>query len=58
MPTKRTPADTLRKAREKGSGQAAGIVDGKRHFKNLEPGTERNYQNKLDLWNEYVSYTR
>lgn len=55
MGKKQSPAETLRKAEEKGAGEDTGIVTGKKTFRKLEPGTERNYKKNLDLWHEYVS---
>jgi hypothetical protein len=56
MAISQSPADTLRKAKEKGSGRDTAIVNGKPNFKKLQPGKERNYQNKLNLWHEYVTW--
>lgn len=55
MGKKQTPAETLRKAREKGAARDTGIADGKKSFKKLEPGTQRNHQKQLDLWHGYVA---
>ena len=52
MGKKQDPAETLRKAKEKGAGQDTGIADSKRTFRKLEPGTKRNYQKQLDLWHK------
>jgi len=55
MGKKQSHADILRKSKEKGSGRDTGIVNGKPSFKKLEPGTKKNYRNKLDLWHECVT---
>lgn len=55
MGKKQSPAETLRKAAEKGAREDTGIVTGKKTFKKLVPGTERNYKKNLDLWHEHVT---
>jgi hypothetical protein len=54
MGRKKSPAETLRRAKEKGSGRDTRIVDGNPVFTELQPAVKKRYQNKIDLWHEYV----
>lgn len=52
MARKKSAADTLRRAKEKGSERDTEIVNAKSNFKKLEPRTERNYERMMSLWQE------
>jgi hypothetical protein len=52
MGRKKDSEATLRRARGKGWERNTGIVNNNPVLKKLEPQAERNYQRKLDLWDQ------
>jgi len=56
MGRKKSPTETLLRAKEKGSGRDTRIVDGNPVFTKLQPAVKKRYQNKVDLWHEYVYF--
>jgi len=53
MGRNKDPEETLRRGREKGYGKDTGIVNNNPVLKKLDPQKKRNYQRKLDLWDQY-----
>ncbi|KAK5312938.1 hypothetical protein LTR93_011141 [Exophiala xenobiotica] len=54
MGKKRSPEETLRRAKEKGAGRDTGIVDGKPHFKKIVLGTKNEYDRQVAFWHRIV----
>jgi hypothetical protein len=52
MGRKKDSEATLRRARGKGCERNTGIVNNNPVLKKPEPQAERNYQRKLDLWDQ------
>lgn len=48
----KSPAEALRRAKEKGSERGKSIVNGEKVSRKLELAAERNYQRMMDLWHE------
>jgi len=55
MLRKKSPAEALRRAKEKGFERGKNIVIGEKVSRKLEPAVERNYQRMMDLWHEYAT---
>jgi len=55
MGRKKNPEATLRRLREKGYKRNTVIVDNNAVLKEFKPQIERNYQRKLDLWDQYIT---
>jgi hypothetical protein len=56
MGRKKSPTEILLRAKEKGSGRDTRIVDGNPVFTKLQRAVEKRYQNRVDLWHEYVYF--
>jgi len=54
MARKKSAAETLQKAKERGSEKDTEIINGKQVHKKLQSKVESNYRRQLDLWYEYV----
>lgn len=54
MPKKKDPRQFFAAARAKGSEQSREGIDGTEVRKRLQPKTERVYQRKVELWNQYA----
>jgi hypothetical protein len=54
MGRKKDSETIFRRARKKDCGRDTGIVNIDSVLKKIEPQIERNYQKKLDLWDQYV----
>jgi hypothetical protein len=52
---KKSLAEALRRAKEKGSERDKSIVNRENASRKLEPAVERNYLRMMDLWHEYAT---
>jgi hypothetical protein len=52
MPKRKSAAEALQQAKERGSEENTEIINGELVHKNLQPQVEKSYQRELDLWLE------